>query len=262
MYRSRPSDDRARKWRQFCRGGWRMAWGFAFLWFMGLALLCRVAPPPAPISHEAPAPMAWWPASDGFAALDARTLWTPSAFALSSPAGFSHSKRRERAHLTPPVQVVSPASSSLKDSHPPDAFDLLAPDRSGLASAVPRTGWDFSESVFPPRSLEAAVASLSFSDGWESRLFSGIDLNYGAWSDMPWTAQMEIHFDSKGIPTSVLLARSSGLVEVDRRLARSTSAWRLLDPAAPRSGLILWTAPRGSLPASVEVPSAGEGEVL
>ncbi len=204
--------------------------------------------------------MVWWPASDVSSDLDARVVWTPSAFALSSPAGFSHSKRGERARLTPPVQVVRPPSTFLEDSHPAAAFNLLESESMGLASAAPRTGWDSSESVFPPRSPEAAAARLTFPDGWESRLFSGIDLNYGTWSDTPWTAQVEIRFDDKGIPASVLLARSSGLLEVDRRLARSLSGWRLLDPEAPREGLILWTAPRGIPLASAETLSAGEGE--
>ncbi len=244
MYRSRPSGDRARRWRQFCRKGWHLAWGMTILWFGALTLLFRIAPAPVPAPHEAPVPMAWWPAPSDSTALDVRALWTPSAFALSSPAGFSHSQRRERSRLTPPVQVVRPDNAILENPRSEEAFDLLKPERIQLASASSTPGWESMPGVFPPRTPAEDSPKLLFPDGWESRLFSGIDLNYGDWSDAPWSAQVEIHFDPKGIPTSVLLARSSGLVEVDRRLARSISGWRLLDPEVPRSGLVVWSAPR------------------
>ncbi len=255
MYRSRPSDGRVRRWRQFCRKGWQLAWGVAILWFGGITLLFRVAPAPAPDSHEAPAPMVWWPASNDSDARDIRALWTPSAFALSSPAGFSHSQRGERARLTPPVQVVRPDSTLLENPRPEEAFNLLKPERLHLTSPDSTAEWDASVSVFPPRVLAAEVPSLSFPDGWESRLFSGIDLNYGDWSDSPWSAQVEIHFDEKGIPNSVLIARSSGLSEVDRLLARSLSGWRLLDPDAPRTGRLLWSAPRKAHQTPVDLTS-------
>jgi len=237
-----------------------MAWGVAILWFGGLTLLFRVAPAPGPVPHDAPAPMAWWPASNESAARDVRALWTPSAFALSSPAGFSHAQRHERSRLTPPVQVVRPDSVLLGTPRPVDAFTLLEPERFHLASTESSAEWDPSVSVFPPRVPAAEVPSLSFPDGWESRLFSGIDLNYGSWSDSPWTAQIEIHFDEKGVPNSVLLARSSGWSEVDRRLARSVSGWRLLDPEAPRSGRIRWSAPRKVPQTPVNLTSTEKGK--
>jgi len=260
MYRSRPSGDRARRWRQFCRKGWYLAWGMTFLWFGALTLLFRIAPAPVLALHEAPAPMIWWPASGETAALDVRALWTPSAFALSSPAGFTHSQRSERSRLTPPVQVVRPSRTILDNPRSEATFDLLKPERIQLASAPASPGWDAMPGVFPPRTPDTEVPKLVFPDGWESRLFSGIDLNYGDWSDTPWTAQVEIHFDPKGIPTSVLLARSSGWVEVDRRLARSISGWRLLDSEASRSGLVAWSAPRRLSPAAPEEPVASNQE--
>jgi hypothetical protein len=260
MYRSRPFGDRARRWRQFCRTGWQLAWGVSVLWFGALALLFRVAPAPVPTPHEAPAPMAWWPASGDPTALDVRALWTPSAFALSSPAGFSHSQRSERSRLTPPVQVVRPDSALMENPRLEEAFDLLTSERIQLVSAPLAPGWESMPGVFPPRTPATDSPKLLFPDGWESRLFSGIDLNYGDWSDTPWTAQVEIHFDPKGIPTSVLLARSSGLVEVDRRLARSISGWRLLDPDALRSGLVVWSAPRRPPQAASELSAETHGE--
>ena len=84
---------------------------------------------------------------------------------------------------------------------------------------------------------------MTFPEGWESRLFSGIDLDFGAWTDGAWSAEMEMRFDERGVPVSMLLAKSSGLPEVDRRLARSAYGWRLLEPAAPRAGTVEWTSP-------------------
>ena len=77
----------------------------------------------------------------------------------------------------------------------------------------------------------------------DRRLFSGIDLNYGDWTNAAWSARIEMRFDAKGVPVSMLLAQSSGLPEVDRRLARSVNGWRLLEPAAPRAGTVEWTSP-------------------
>jgi hypothetical protein len=101
---------------------------------------------------------------------------------------------------------------------------------------------------------------MAFPDGWESRLFSGIDLDFGAWTNRAWSAQIEMRFDGKGIPALVLLAQPSGFPEVDRRLARSASGWRLLEASAPRAGLVGWSSPAAepSAPAS-SLAAAGTG---
>ena len=52
-----------------------------------------------------------------------------------------------------------------------------------------------------------------------------------------------MRFDAHGIPVSTLLAQSSGRPELDVRLARSASGWRLLEPSAPRTGVVAWTSP-------------------
>ena len=118
------------------------------------------------------------------------------------------------------------------------------------------------ESVFPPRTPERESARMTFPEGWESRLFSGIDLNFGAWTNSPWSARVEMRFDRAGVPVSMLLAQSSGLPELDRRLARSANGWRLLEPAAPRSGQVAWISP-GTAPSAPEPPprpaAAGKG---
>ena len=253
MRRIRPIEDSARSWRQFCRAGRRLAWLFAALWFGALTLLVRVAPAPAPAPRPAAAPMEWRPAAGG-EAVDIRALWSPAAFALPTPAGFSHSLRRERARLVPPVEIARPETAFLERPPPaapsgPDAEDVRFAARTESAAEWPAGG------IFPPRVAEPETARMVFPEGWESRLFSGIDLNFGAWTNEAWSARVEMRFDAHGIPVSTLLAQSSGRPELDVRLARSASGWRLLEPAAPRTGVVAWSSPSFSGPAA-----AGAGE--
>lgn len=217
-----------------------MAGLFAALWFGGIALLFRIAPPPEAPPRQDPLPLSWWPAQDGNA-LDLRAIWTPSAFALASPAGFSHSLRGERVGLAPPVQTARPPAAFLDDRRPAAAFDFSKPGRTWTAPAP--DGALPEPSVFPPRARDPAQPRLVFPEGWESRQFSGIDLNFGGWTNGAWSARVEMRFDAKGVPVSMLLAQSSGTAEVDRRLARSATGWRLLEPAAPRTGVVEWNSP-------------------
>ena len=78
----------------------------------------------------------WWPAANA-PALDVRAQWTPAAFALSTPAGFSHALRDERTRLAPPVQAERPGAAFL----PPPArplLPLLPPPET--AAAAPAAG--------------------------------------------------------------------------------------------------------------------------
>ncbi len=181
MHHSRVFEDPARRWRRFCRQGWRMAGLFAALWFGGMAVLFRVAPVPEPMPRKAPVPMAWWPAKGG-SAMDVRTLWTPSAFALSTPAGFSHSLRRERAGLPPPVQAVRPDVAFLKRSPSGPPLDLSMPGRPRQRRPSPSEALSVA-SVFPPRAPVRDTPRMEFPEGWESRIFSGIDLNFDTWTN-------------------------------------------------------------------------------
>ena len=243
MRRSRPSEDPARRWRQFCRAGGRWALLFAALWFGGLTLLFRISPAPAAALRAAPVQLSgWWPASGG-AALDVRAQWTPAAFALSTPAGFSHSLRGERAGLAPPVQAERLPAAYLGDTRTFEPLDVAEPGRPGAAARSAPGGLASDEGVFPPRVPEPEIARMVFPDGWESRLFSGIDLDFRKWTSAAWEARVEMRFDGKGVPESILLAQASGVPEVDRRLARSASGWRLLEPAAPRAGVVAWKSP-------------------
>ena len=217
-----------------------MAWLFAALWFGALTLLFRVAPAPGPAPRPAAVPMVWWPAAGGESA-DIRSLWSPSAFALPTPAGFSHSLRRERARLVPPVEIARPEAMFM-ERPPPAAGRPNAAVVRVAARAEPAASWP-AAGIFPPRVFEPEAARMVFPEGWESRLFSGIDLNFGAWTNEAWSARVEMRFDAHGIPVSTLLAQSSGRPELDVRLARSASGWRLLEPSAPRTGVVAWTSP-------------------
>ncbi len=216
---------------------------FAALWFGGQTFLFRIAPVPAPAFREAPAKLSWWWPAPGGAALDVRAHWTPAAFALSTPAGFSHALRGERAGLAPPVQIEPPPAAYLDDARSFEPLAVADPVPSGAEPRAASGGPAPGEGVFPPRTPEPETARMGFPAGWESRLFSGIDLDYSAWTNVVWEARVEMRFDAKGVPESILLAQGSGLPEVDRRLARSVSGWRLLEPAAPRTGVVSWRSP-------------------
>lgn len=248
MYRARPAEDPARRWSGFCRAGLRMAGGAAAVWFVFLALLLRVAPMPDPTSRAEAPRMFWWPGPQGSAfearfAEDIRSLWSPSAFALPTPLGFSHSLRRERARLAPPVQVRRPPPA-YGDSPPPPAMARGEnPVRRWDGAAAASVGFPSAGAVFPPKAPEPDAPRMAFPEGWESRLFSGIDLDFASWTNAPWSAQVEMRFDGNGVPVSMLLARATGLPEMDRRLARSANGWRLLDAQAPRAGVVAWNSP-------------------
>lgn len=241
MRSARGFSDPDRRWRQFVRRGRRLAILFAALWFGGIAVLFRLAPAPAPAAPASPPPVAWRPDAPA-TALDAQALFSPAVFALPVPAGFSHALRDERIRLAPPVEVSRPPLAFLPPP-PPDepSFGRPAPAPAGTGmGGSPSTG------VFPPRRPEADAPRMVFSDGWESRLFSGIDLNFGKWTNVGWTAQLEIRFDGRGVPDAVAVAQASGWPALDQRLARSVYGWRLLDAEADRTGTVVWNSPAGT----------------
>jgi hypothetical protein len=227
----------ARRWQVFCRTGWRWAGVFVALWLGGMALLFRLAPAPAVPERPAPTCMTWWRATPP-AAWDIRTLYTPAAFALSTPAGFTHALRREKVELLPPVHMERPA------------YAYLLPEPV-VESSADEWGWQLPRAddgaaaggVLTKRRATRESARLLFSPGWESRLFAGIDLNFDDWTNAAWRARVELQFDERGTPRAVLLDESSGWPALDQRLLRSVSAWRLLEPNAPRMGTVAWVRP-------------------
>jgi len=202
-----------------------------------MALLFRLAPTPAGPERPAPTCMTWWRATPP-AAWDIRTLYTPAAFALSTPAGFTHALRREKVELLPPVHMERPA------------YAYLLPEPV-VESSADEWGWQLPRAddgaaaggVLTKRRATRESARLLFSPGWESRLFAGIDLNFDDWTNAAWRARVELQFDERGTPRAVLLDESSGWPALDQRLLRSVSAWRLLEPNAPRMGTVAWVRP-------------------
>ncbi len=243
MHPIRPRMDAARRWQRFRRTGLQLAMLGGAGWFAVLFLALRIAPLPSPLVREPPPRVTWWPGPGPEAAseqteTDPRILWSPAVFALPTPAGFSHPLRRHRAQLQPPVDITPPGAFYLSRSEPPSNTFLGGPVR-----LAPRTGTPVelpANGVFPPRDQARSPSRMVFPSGWESRLFSGIDLGYNRWTNQIWSAELDMQFDAAGVPISVLLSRSSGLPAVDRRLARSAFGWRLLDPDAPRSGRVAW----------------------
>lgn len=244
MVRARIIEDPDRRWRRFGRAGRRMAVVAAAAWFGMLALLLGTAPAPGPLPRVTPPRVVWWPGADPSAgqnpAADPRVAWSPSVFALPGPAGFSHRLRRDRARLAPPDQPLRPGPAYLEA----DAAALPpgTTDRAGLRSA-PAAGLPpapAADPVFPPRAPGEEPSRMVFPDGWEARLFSGVDPGFGAWAGQAWSAVLDLRFDADGVPQSVLLVQPSGLPGVDGRLARSARGWRLLDARAPRQGRVGW----------------------
>ena len=239
MLATRSMPDPDRRWRPFARDGRRLAAAFAALWFGAIAILFRLAPAPAPLPRTPPPQVAWRPVVPAHA-LDAQALFSPAAFALPTPAGFSHALRDEQIRLAPPAETARPPPAFLPPAPPADGPPF---GRAGLAQPAGTADGPPSSGVFPPRKSETEAARMIFPAGWESRLFSGIDLNFGAWTNVGWSAQLDLRFDGRGVPVAVAVAQGSGVTTIDRRLARSAYGWRLLDAGARRAGVVAWTCP-------------------
>jgi hypothetical protein len=253
-------DSRARD-RRLCRPGWHRAWATALAIVAALAVLGRMTPPEEPATVRRTPHWTWiLPGSPAEAALsDVRALRTPTAFALPTAAGFTSALRARMPRLAPPMRRAAAAIAAAA-SLPPAAPlpDWTSPDFA-VRTPLPRhgTGW---KPVFANRRPPPDRPRMDFPPGWEPRIFSGLDLAYPDWvPGSPWTASADILFDAKGIPVSVLLDRSSGIPDVDRQLARSAAAWRLLDPDAPRHGTVVWRVPAVPAPATEpDSPASGE----
>lgn len=245
--------------RRLCRPGWHRAWATALAIVAALAILGRMAPPEEPATVRRTPHWTWiLPGAPAEAALsDVRAVRTPTVFALPTAVGFTSPLRARIPRLTPPMRrAASPAALSVAAApFSPGAPlpDWTSPDFAPRApSPPPGTGW---KPVFANRRPPPDLPGMDFPAGWEPRIFSGLDLAYADWAaGSPWTASVDIRFDSAGIPLAVLLDRPSGIPDVDRQLARSAAVWRLLDPDAPRHGKVTWRVP--AAPAATASESA------
>ncbi|NLB66569.1 MAG: hypothetical protein GX803_08885 [Lentisphaerae bacterium] len=253
ILRSRAIETSNQLRRQFERAGWRMAVLAVLVWFAALGFLLKVVRPPARPPAALPSPVRWLPgavlfdsAAPAGPAADLRVAWSPSVFALPGPVGFSRGLRSGRAELAPPDQPVgygalgSPDPAPLAGAPSPSLVETSL----GVEADI-KPFWPGGR-VFPARTPEPGRAVILFSDGWEARLFSGMDLTFESWTDQAWTAQIDLQFDAGGIPRSALLARPSGLSAVDQRLVRQVQTWRLLDAEASRAGRVTWRSPAAS----------------
>lgn len=242
-----------RKWRRFCRRGWRWAGIGTVLWMsLMFLLLGRISHIPPAVRELPSASLAWW-SNDILNDMDAdeeirdlRSVWTPSVFALSTPVGFTADISPMEMALPPPMDrpVLSPAYLEEKEI----MGDELEQVRQRIrAEHFTRIRHDMNRRLPTPASSPvfesngtssgSALSNFEFPEGWQLRMFSGVNVQT-VQLGFNWVVQAEMTFDAVGIPTSIILLESSGLSEVDRRLIRSLWEWRLLDSHAMRRGTI------------------------
>jgi len=92
----------------------------------------------------------------------------------------------------------------------------------------------------------SSKAEMRLPEGWEPRMFSGVELDYPEWTTGGWRAKVEVEFDADGRVDHVFLTVPSRVAEVDARLARGIRRWRLLDEEAARRGEVEWVVPAGA----------------
>ncbi|MBP1590118.1 MAG: hypothetical protein ILO10_07995 [Kiritimatiellae bacterium] len=235
-------------------------------------------PPDAPSPDDRPAPL---PVDEEHATA-MRMVLSPEVFALATPVGFTRLLEEEHPAMPEPGQAETdgpPADAALASplASPPSATAVSAMlDASGTsADAAPSaarpdrpTGLSLGERWTPPPPSAAETgmgllpgngvfaarqaspgARMEFSAGWESRMFSGMELDYGTWwPGQDWQASIEVEFDHVGVPVHVLLTTRSGNAPVDARLVRGAYGWRLRDRAALRRGTVTWVVPASDTP--------------
>ena len=247
MDRKDAMEDSRERDRRFRRAGWRRAWAVALGIVAVAAVLCRIGPPEEAATVRRTPHWTWLPPAVAAEKLvDVRAVQSPTVFSLPSPEGFTGALRSRNPRLTPPVGRNRPAVAvGGADSATEAATDWNAPEFAVRRPAGKEpSGW---VPVFGNRVRAEETARMGFPEGWEQRLFTGVDLAYADWAPgAAWEATAELAFDEKGIPVSVFLDRRSGIPEVDRRIARSASSWRLMAAGAPRRGKVSWRVPAGS----------------
>jgi hypothetical protein len=261
MDRRDAMEDSRERDRRFRRAGWRRAWAVALGIVAAAAVLCRIGPPEEAATVRRTPHWTWLPPAVAAEKLaDVRAVRSPTVFALPSPEGFTGALRSGNPRLTPPVgreRAVRTPGRGAEDA-PEAATDWSAPEFAVRRPAGKEpAGW---LPVFANRGRAEETARMEFPEGWEQRLFTGVDLAYADWAPgAAWEATAELAFDEKGIPVSVFLDRRSGIPEVDRRIARSAASWRLMAGGAPRRGKVSWRVPAGSGTASAASAEADDG---
>lgn len=258
-------EDSRERDRRFRRAGWHRAWAVAAGIVAAAAVFCRIDPPEEAATVRRTPHWTWLPPAVAAEKLaDVRAVRSPAVFSLPAPKGFTGALRARNPRLTPPVGRERTAGSTGRDADAAaaePATDWTAPEFAVRRPAGKEpAGWT---PVFANRVRPEEPARMEFPEGWEQRLFAGVDLAYADWAPgAAWEATAEVEFDGTGIPVAVFLDRHSGIPEVDRRLARSVSSWRLLAGGAPRKGKVSWRVPAAGAGggAGDGVPAAAAGE--
>lgn len=236
-----PADaERAREelTRRVEKRGRRLAWGVALAAVaLGLAGIRLEGPPAGRGATRAPK-VRW--GGDGEAGM--RAVLDPTVYALAGRTGFTGGWRGESPSAA--ALAESGAREGREGSVEPPGWPEpeLAGGMRPYTGGRARPGWGtpvFGDGAWKEK------GGMRFPDGWEARMFSGVELDFADWAPMGWRARAEVEFDGEGRPVHVFLTRKSGLPEVDARLARGVRRWRLLEGSAMRRGEVEWVATGG-----------------
>jgi hypothetical protein len=191
------------------------------------------------------APKVRWGGDGGEGGAGMRTVLDPTAYALAGEAGFTGAWWKERPDA---VSLEDEGAAAGKKSDAGEEWKWDREEKRG--SWRPFTGGK--PAAAAGRSLAAGIgaaaaeldrAEMRFPEGWEPRMFSGVELDYPNWTARGWRAKAEVEFDVDGRAEHVFLTQPSGVEEVDTRLARGIRRWRLLDEATARRGEVEWVVP-------------------
>lgn len=248
------------RWILNPRAGWVFA---AFLaaaahaaWWFALSPL----PPAARPRHPAPASVAYGPAPSGGAEAGERAVWSASAFALPSPAGFSGPAATNHLGVRPPLVMADEAPRfGARDIPPPaPAAAGLGQDlAASVASALDRRTLRLQEErVFAaPAGAAGGSVQVDLAGGLAGRRFEQADLPDDPLirGDKAWQAEASVETDEDGRVRHVFWETPPPSAELNLLLVRALSHWRL-DEKGVWSGRvalryapsqIAFTVPRG-----------------
>lgn len=195
-----------------------------------------------------------------------RMVGEPTVFALGTAVGFTRALGKERVERRAEGWFSGMSGGNAR-------FDALAAMPDGKDAAEARNGgtgetrrgsawptaWTWGVAPGPGKNArrgpgwgEAASTepSMEFSEGWEGRMFGGVDLEYAEWGraepgEAGWSAAAEAEFDANGVPRHVFLTERSGVASVDLAASREIWKWRLRNSEAPRTGFVRWRGASG-----------------
>ena len=189
-----------------------------------------------------------WGGDGGEGGTGMRAVLDPTAYALAGKAGFTGAWWTEK-----PDAVLLEEGGAAEAAEKKEEGGTWSAGTGEVERRRPFTGGRRVVAA-AGRSLAATEKTapgpskpeMRYPEGWEPRMFSGVELDYPEWTSRSWRAKAEVEFDAAGRPEHVFLTEPSGLAKVDARLARGIHRWRLLDGAAARRGEVEWVVPMGA----------------